>query len=111
MRVSENVKRRTLWSACMLAFVLAWPVTTGAWGMEVHRLITARALDGMPPELKPFFAVERAFIIEHSVDPDLWRVMDLRGERGDEPPNHFLDMDFEEGSKPPFTNIPHDYAA
>ena len=111
MRVSENVKRRTLWSACVLASVMALPVSTGAWGMDVHRLITARALDGMPPELKPFFAAERAFIIEHSVDPDLWRVMDLRGERGDEPPNHFLDMDFEEGSKPPFSNIPREYEA
>ena len=79
--------------------------------MDVHRLITARALDGMPAELKPFFAAERGFIIEHSVDPDLWRIMDLRGDRGDEPPNHFLDMDFEEGSKPPFSGIPRDYDA
>lgn len=79
--------------------------------MEVHRLITERALDGLPAEIKPFFAAERAFIIEHSVDPDLWRNMDLRGDRGDEPPNHFLDMDFEEGSKPPFLNIPREYDA
>ena len=111
MRVSEAVKSRVLWSVYVLALFLALPVTTGAWGMEVHRLITARALDGMPPEIKPFFAAEREFIIEHSVDPDLWRIMDLRGERGDEPPNHFLDMDFEEGSKPPFLNVPRDYDA
>ena len=111
MRVPETVKTRVLWAACVLTAVLALPVTTGAWGMDVHRLITARALDGMPAELKPFFAAERAFIIEHSVDPDLWRVMDLRGERGDEPPNHFLDMDFEEGSKPPFSGIPREYDA
>jgi hypothetical protein len=111
MRVSETVKRHVLYSACVLAAVLALPVTTGAWGMDVHRLITARALDGMPPEIKPFFAAEREFIIEHSVDPDLWRIMDLRGDRGDEPPNHFLDLDFEEGSTPPFVNIPRDYDA
>ena len=63
------------------------------WGMDVHRLITEKAIDGLPPELKPFFTPERAFISEHAVDPDLWRVMDLKGDRGDEPPNHFLDMD------------------
>lgn len=91
--------------------LLALPVTTGAWGMDVHRMITARAIDGLPAEIKPFFAAERAFIMEHSVDPDLWRTMDLRGERGDEPPNHFLDIDFEEGSKPPFLNVPRDYDA
>jgi hypothetical protein len=91
--------------------LLVLPVNTGAWGMDVHRMITTRALDGLPPEIKPFFAAERAFIIERSVDPDLWRTMDLRGERGDEPPNHFLDMDFEEGSKPPFLNIPREWEA
>lgn len=102
---------RILWCLCVSACLVVFPVTTGAWGMDVHRLITTRALDGMPPEIKSFFVAERAFIIEHSVDPDLWRIMDLRGDRGEEPPNHFLDMDFEEGSRPPFTNIPRDYEA
>ena len=100
---------RVVWSVCVLGCVLALPVTTGAWGMEVHRLITERAIDGMPAAIKPFFAADRAFITEHSVDPDLWRIMDLRGERGDEPPNHFLDMDFEESAKAPFLNIPREY--
>jgi alkylated DNA nucleotide flippase Atl1 len=109
MRLSATLRTRVFWSVCVGACLLVWPVTTGAWGMDVHRLITARALDGMPPEIKSFFAADRAFIVEHSVDPDLWRIMDLRGERGEEPPNHFLDMDFEEGSKPPFLNIPRDF--
>ena len=111
MAVSERVAARIVWCVVITVCVLIFPVKTGAWGMDVHRLITTRALDGMPPEIKPFFAVERAFIIEHSVDPDLWRIANLRSERGDEPPNHFLDMDFEEGSKPPFQNIPRDYEA
>ncbi|MEO6223949.1 MAG: hypothetical protein ABIP90_11940 [Vicinamibacterales bacterium] len=111
MRVSARVMTRVLWSVCVSACVLFFPVTTGAWGMEVHRLITARAIDGLPPEIKSFFASERTFITEHSVDPDLWRIMELRGERGDEPPNHFLDMDFEEGAKPPFLNIPREFDA
>ena len=111
MAVSETRAARIFWAVSVSVCVLVFPVTTGAWGMDVHRLITTRALDGMPAELKPFFAAEREFIIEHSVDPDLWRIMDLRGERGDEPPNHFLDIDFEEGSKPPFSNIPRDYDA
>lgn len=108
MRVSVTAR---VASACVIASALLLPVRTGAWGMDVHRLITGKAIDGMPPELNPFFMTERAFILERSVDPDLWRVVDLRGERGDEPPNHFLDLDFEEGSKPPFLNIPRDWDA
>ena len=111
MAVSERATARIVWSVCAGLCLLMFPVSIGAWGMDVHRLITTRALDGMPPEIKSFFAAERAFIIEHSVDPDLWRIMDLRGDRGDEPPNHFLDMDFEEGSKSPYTNIPREYEA
>jgi len=111
MRVSEHVRTRAAWCVGVVGCVLALPAVTGAWGMEVHRLITERAIDGMPPEIKPFYAADRAFISEHSVDPDLWRIMDLRGERGDEPPNHFLDMDFEEGTKAPFSNIPRDWEA
>jgi hypothetical protein len=111
MPVPERVKARLSWLVLIVACGLVSPAVTGAWGMDVHRWITERALDGLPPELKPFFAAERAFIAEHSVDPDLWRVMDLKGVRGDEPPNHFLDMDFEVGSVPPFTNIPRDYDA
>jgi hypothetical protein len=73
--------------------------------MEVHRRITARALDGLPADIKPFFDRQRAFIVEHSVDPDLWRVVDLRGELGEEDPNHFLDIDGL-GEPRPFTTVP-----
>ena len=102
---------RLLWTACVTAGVLVSTAGTGAWGMDVHRWITERAIDGLPEPIKPFFVAERAFISEHSVDPDLWRTVDLRGDRGEEPPNHFLDMDFEEGSKAPFLNIPREYDA
>jgi hypothetical protein len=111
MTVSGRVRARILWLVCIGVLVLTLPRATGAWGMDVHRLITTRAIDGMPSEIKSFFLSDRAFILEHSVDPDLWRIADLRGERGDEPPNHFLDLDFEQGSKPPYLNIPRDYDA
>lgn len=107
MRAQMRV--RAIVAACVAFGVLASPAVMRGWGMDVHRLITAKAIDGLPPELLPFFAPERAFISEHSVDPDLYRVMDLKGERGEEPPNHFLDLDFEEGSKPPFLNVPREY--
>lgn len=100
---------RALVAAGCLTLVLAGSSSLGAWGMNVHRVITAHAIDRLPSEIKPLFIEDKAFIAEHSVDPDLWRVVDLKGDRGDEPPNHFLDIDFEEGSKPPFDNVPRDY--
>lgn len=100
---------RALVVAVCLTLILAGSSSLGAWGMDVHRVITGHAIDRLPAEIKPFFLADKAFIAEHSVDPDLWRVMDLKSERGDEPPNHFLDIDFEEGTRPPFDNVPRDY--
>lgn len=95
-------------TAAVLLFVLPMPVA--GWGMDVHRFLTGRALDGMPAELRTFFAPRRDFVIEHSVDPDLWRVVGLTGERGDEPPNHYLDIDGLD-EPPPFRNVPREWDA
>lgn len=81
-----------------------------AWGLDVHRRITTRVLDGLSSDIRPFFNRQRAFIIERSVDPDLWRVADLRSALGPEPPNHFLDID-DLGEPPPFTNVPREWDA
>jgi len=90
--------------------VLALQAGVSAWGMDVHRLITRRAIEGLPPDVKPFFTARADFIVEHSVDPDLWRVPDLSGELGKEDPNHFLDFDGF-GEPAPFTNVPRDWKA
>ena len=90
--------------------LLLSPVSLSAWGLDVHRWITTRALEGLPPELKPFYMSRSAFITEHAVDPDLWRIVGLRSERGEEDPNHFLDMDGLD-EKRPFTGIPRTWDA
>lgn len=95
--------------AVALVVLGAQPVVS-AWGLGVHRLITRRAIDGLPPEVKPFFLAQADFIVEHSVDPDLWRVADLTSKFGNEDPNHFLDFD---GFKDPFPfrNVPREWDA
>lgn len=80
------------------------------WGMDVHRWLTRQALDGLPQEIRPFFAQKRDFIVEHSADPDLWRVVGLRGDLGAEDPNHFLDIDGF-GEPAPFKNVPREWPA
>lgn len=89
MRMMAPV-RLALALACGAA-LLVMPVGVNAWGMEVHRWITRRALDGLPGDLKPFFAEQREYLGEHSADPDLWRVAGLRSEFGEEDPNHFFE--------------------
>ena len=92
------------------AMAVAMPASVRGWGMDVHRWLTERALDALPGDLAPFFAVKRSFIIEHSADPDLWRVVGLRGDLGPEDPNHFLDLDGF-GEPAPFRNVPREWAA
>ena len=101
---------RALSAVIVIVVALLAPVSSGAWGMDVHRYLTRRAVEGLPPELRPFFMARAEFISEHSADPDLWRIVNLRGEMGEENPNHFLDIDgLDEPA--PFTGVPRDRQA
>ena len=60
-----------------------------AWGFTAHRMVTAKAIPLLPPALRPLFAANAAYVVEHAIDPDLWRGAGKPGEN----PNHFLDMD------------------
>lgn len=101
---------RSIVAAVLLACLLIPAPAARAWGLDVHRRLTERAIDGLPAEIRGFFNRERVFIIERSVDPDLWRVADLRGALGDEPPNHFLDID-DLDEPAPFANVPREWEA
>ena len=86
-----------------LALWTMGPVRVGAWGFNGHKFITERAIDLLPPELRPFFQKYRTTVVEHSIDPDTYRTMGFV----EESPRHFLDMD---AYGPfPFKDLPHDY--
>ncbi len=76
-----------------------------AWGFSGHKFITDKAIDQLPPQLKPFFQKFRTTVVEHAIDPDTYRTMGWT----EEPPRHFLDMD--SWGPFPFTDVPHDYQA
>ena len=79
------------------------PVSVGAWGFNGHKFITDRAIDLLPPELRPFFQKFRTSVIDHSIDPDTYRTMGF----AEESPRHFLDMD---AYGPfPFKDLPRGY--
>jgi hypothetical protein len=94
---------RHLIAAIVVFGALLAPRPAYAWGFEVHRFITARAIEALPREIRPFFEKFRTQIVEHSIDPDLWRTAGFV----EEPPRHFVDMDAY--GAPPFDGLPRDF--
>ncbi len=92
-------------AALPLIALLVVPASTLAWGFDAHRFITEQAIALLPPELKPFYETRKAFIVERSIDPDLWRSAGFT----QEPPNHFLDLDYEGYGAYPYDALPRDY--
>ena len=82
------------------------PATASAWGFTAHRLIMRRAIDLLPPELKPFFVHNRDEIVMRAVDPDLWRNVGWEDD-----PNHFLDLGVREFGEYPFRELPRELGA
>ena len=82
------------------------PAPAFAWGVVGHRLIMARAIDLLPPELKPFFLKHRDEIVVRVVDPDTWRIAGWP-----ENAHHFVDFGVPEYGKYPFNELPRDYDA
>lgn len=78
------------------------PHSLQAWGLDVHRLVTGRAIDLLPATIRPFYEKHRNFIVEHSVDPDLWRNVGFT----EEPSRHYLDLD--SYGAYPFRELPRD---
>ena len=98
---------RKILPVALIALVLSWlpSARVAAWGFNGHRFIADRAIDVLPPELRPFFQKYRTTIVEHAIDPDTYRTMGWTAE----PPRHFLDMD--SYGPFPFKDLPHDYQA
>jgi len=99
------MRRRLLATAAWLVIALA-PSPVFAWGFDAHRFIMRRALDLLPPELKPLFMDKRDEIIVRVVDPDLWRNVGWP-----EDPHHFMDFGVKDYGPYPFTALPRDYGA
>jgi hypothetical protein len=91
-------------AALVALLVLAAPQPADAWGFEAHKYILERAISLLPPEIRPFFEKHRASIVEHAIDPDLWRNV---GFDTVESPRHFVDMDVY--GPAPFKQLPRDF--
>jgi Zinc dependent phospholipase C len=91
--------------ATVVACLTLLPSPLRAWGIDIHRTIAERAIALLPAELRPFYEKHKTFVVEHSIDPDLWRTAGFE----EEPPRHFVDLDAY--GPYPFTALPRDYDA
>jgi len=91
--------------AGLLVMLLMMPSPAGAWGFETHKFIVSKAIDLLPDAIRPFYEANRVFVVEHAIDPDLWRTAGFT----DEPPRHFVDLDAY--GKYPFNDLPRSYDA
>ncbi len=98
--------RKLLVVLCASLFMVAAARPASAWGFIGHRLIMRRAIELLPPELKPFFERNREEIVIRVVDPDIWRNVGW-----DEDAHHFMDFGAPEYGAYPFAALPHDYDA
>lgn len=98
--------RKWLVACAVLLSTLLRPAPALAWGFAAHQLIMRRAIELLPPELKPFFEQRREEVVVRVKDPDLWRTVGWP-----EDPNHFFDFGVKEYGTYPFSEVPRDYTA
>lgn len=99
------MRKASIVAAAVLAASLV-PATASAWGFTAHKYIMGRALDLLPPELKPFFDHYREEVVVRAVDPDLWRNVGWEDD-----PNHFINFGMKELGRYPFAELPREYGA
>ena len=95
-------RARVLLFVLGLSCVLATPTRVQAWGYDAHKFIVARAIRLLPEELRPLFEANRTIVVEHAIDPDLWR----DSFSAEEDPHHYLDFDWEGYGPYPFAGLP-----
>jgi hypothetical protein len=87
--------------AALIALLL--PLQTFAWGPNAERLIANRAVETLPPDLRPFFETNRDFITRHAADP----VENLQKDPATESHNQVLYLD--RYGQYPFDALPRKY--
>ncbi len=84
---------------------LLLPLQTFAWGANAERLIANRAVETLPPDLRPFFEANRDFITRHAADP----VENMRKNVPAE--NHDQVLFLDRYGQYPFSALPRKYEA
>lgn len=82
--------------------VLLSPSAALAWGANADRLIVNRAIETLPPDMRPFFEANRSFLLQRVTDPN-----DAARKNPEERRNQFIYLD--KYGRFPFDALPRDY--
>ena len=58
-----------------------------AWGDQGHRTVNRLALQGLPPEVRGWYADREAYLADHASDPDHWKSDRKEG------PRHYMNLE------------------
>lgn len=88
--------------AALLCLLAAAP-GAGAWGDNSHRLVAAKAIETLPPEMRRFYESKRSVLAQRVTDPLDW----LKESPTAEQRNHFIYLD--RYGRFPFSDLPRNY--
>lgn len=93
---------RTCLKWLAIPVLLCLPAPAFGWGANAHRLITNKAVDTLPPEIRGFFEANRNFLVQKCTLP----LASLAQNPGDRR-NQFIYLD--RYGRFPFATLPRDY--
>ncbi len=64
--MSVRLRRLAAWAGALALFA---PASAFAWGANGDRIIANKAIETLPPEIRPFFEANRGFVMQHATDP------------------------------------------
>jgi hypothetical protein len=89
---------------CAIAVLVLTPCQACAWGANAQKIVANKAVDTLPPDVRPFFDANRAFFVQHVADP-----LEAEVKTPSEKHNHFVFLD--RYGRFPFTALPRVYNA
>jgi hypothetical protein len=94
----------TLRGAALLLCLLGAPGCAHGWGANAHKLVTGKAVESLPPEMRGFFEANRSVLTQRVTEPLEW----LKKNPG-EARNQYIYLD--KYGRFPFGGVPRDYNA
>ena len=90
--------------AILGAALVLLPASLLAWGPNAHRLVVNKAIDTLPPELRPWFEANRPYLSQHVTDP-------LNALAKDPTEIRFQRIQLDKFGRFPYEALPRDYNA
>ena len=102
IRGVSNLRRNRMIRCVPVLALIVFSTTLYGWGPRAHRIVNDKAIDVLPPEIKAFYAANRAYLVEHANDADK-----VAPSNRAEAVRHFIY--FDRYGRYPFPLLPHNY--